>query len=123
MATTQSRLTGYDAITYAECHGLTLSKYNDPLEEAREGLTVAEARQVAREDMSLIYLDVLDMAPYAIVTAQGIIVSLHTDPVPAGQGWGFDRELVELRRPHVIGDSIEWDAHGRETSPTVAEIE
>src|SRR5690348_8034774 len=49
-------LEGFDAINYAETNGLTLSKYNDPTEHAREGLTPDEARAVAREDSSLIYL-------------------------------------------------------------------
>jgi hypothetical protein len=50
-------LSGYEAIEYAERHGLPLSKYNDPTEDAREGLTVAEARKVAAEDPGLIYID------------------------------------------------------------------
>jgi len=49
-------LTGYAAIEYAQEHGLTLSKYTDPMEDARENLTPEEARDVAREDPSLIYL-------------------------------------------------------------------
>ena len=49
-------LTGKNAIRYAQANGLTLSKYEDPTEEAREGLTVAEAEAVAREDANLIYL-------------------------------------------------------------------
>lgn len=52
---------------------------------------------------------------YAIVTAQGVIVSMHDEPVPAGEGWGHDHELVELTRPHRVGDRIEWDARGIET--------
>lgn len=51
-----AHLTGYDAIDYAEANGLTLAKYADPTEDAREGLTVAEAREIAREDPSLIYV-------------------------------------------------------------------
>ena len=54
---------------------------------------------------------------YAIVTARGEIVSLHAAAVPAGAGWGFDRELVALARPHRIGDRIEWDARGTECGP------
>jgi len=50
--------TGLDAIEYAEQHGLRLSKYADPTEGARDDLTVYEAREVAREDASLIYLNV-----------------------------------------------------------------
>lgn len=53
-------------------------------------------------------------AAYAIVNRQGEIVSLHTEPVPAGEGWGHDHELVELSRQHRVGDRIEWDARGRE---------
>jgi len=53
-------LHGYDAIEYAERHGLRLSKHTDPIEHAREGLTVDEARDIARDDPSLIYLDLPD---------------------------------------------------------------
>lgn len=51
-----TNLTGYDAINYAERHGLTLSKYNDPIEGARDGLTPEEAREIAAEDPGLIYV-------------------------------------------------------------------
>lgn len=51
---------------------------------------------------------------YAIVDKDGAIISLHAEPVPPGVGWGFDRELVELRRRHAIGDRIDYDRHGRE---------
>lgn len=53
---TRKTLTGYAAITYAESRELRLSKYSDPIEEARDGLTVDEARDVAAEDPSLIYI-------------------------------------------------------------------
>ncbi len=56
------KLTGYDAIEHARkvnaripCPGMRLSKYADPTEDARSGLTVEEAEEVAREDPSLIY--------------------------------------------------------------------
>lgn len=52
------RLEGYEAIEHAEEFGLTLCKYNDPIEDAREGLSIEEAREIAREDSSLIYLDI-----------------------------------------------------------------
>ena len=53
-----TRLRGHDAIRYAATHGRTLSKYTSPTSEARDGLTVAEAREIARVDPSLIYLEV-----------------------------------------------------------------
>jgi hypothetical protein len=52
------KLTGYDAINYADRNDFTLSKYADPIEDGREGLTPDEAREIASEDPSLIYLDV-----------------------------------------------------------------
>lgn len=53
-----SRLTGIDAIEYATANGMTLCKYADPTEDARTGLTTDEAREIAHEDPSLIYIDV-----------------------------------------------------------------
>lgn len=50
---TMTRLTAHDAIEYAAAHGLTLSKYADPTEGARGGLTVEEAREIAADDPSL----------------------------------------------------------------------
>jgi hypothetical protein len=55
---TKTRLTGYDAISYAEEHDLLLNKHADPVEGAREGLGPDEAREIAAEDPSLIYLDI-----------------------------------------------------------------
>lgn len=56
--TMTTRIKGREAIGFAERQGLTLCKYNDPVEGAREGLSAEEAREIAREDPSLIYLDV-----------------------------------------------------------------
>lgn len=57
-----AKFTGTAAIQYAEHHGLTLNKYADPTEGARSGLTVQEAREIAREDGSLIWLNPDDYA-------------------------------------------------------------
>jgi len=54
------RLKGFDAISYAEQQGLQLSKLPGPTNEAREGLTIAEAEAVATEDEDLIFLDIPD---------------------------------------------------------------
>lgn len=71
--TTTIRLAGSVAIDYAERHGLTLSKYADPTEDARNGVSTAEARKIAREDPSLIYLEIthadIDRAFDAIASA------------------------------------------------------
>lgn len=53
------KITGHAAIEYAITHGLPLNKYEDPTEPARAGLTVAEAREVARQDAGLVYVDAL----------------------------------------------------------------
>lgn len=52
-----TKLSGRAAIEYAQANGLTLSKYADPTEDAREGLSVDEAREIAAEDPELIYLE------------------------------------------------------------------
>jgi hypothetical protein len=52
------RLEGSEAIAYAREHGLTLSKYADPTEDARTGLTPEEADVIRREDPRLIYVDI-----------------------------------------------------------------
>jgi len=52
------RLTGYEAIEYAEKQGLSLNKHPDSLSGPRIGLTVAEAEAIAEDDADLIWLDV-----------------------------------------------------------------
>ena len=49
-------ITGHDAIDYAETHGLTLSKYSDPMEGAREMVEIPEAREIAADDPALIWI-------------------------------------------------------------------
>ena len=51
-------MTGESAINYAELHSLMLSKYADPIEGHRADLSPDEAREIMREDPSLIYLEV-----------------------------------------------------------------
>ncbi len=65
MATTT--LTGIQAIEAGELLGVKICKYTDPTEEAREGLDAREAREIARQDPSLIYVD-LGEATRALVT-------------------------------------------------------
>lgn len=57
-------LTGITAIEFAEqCHeinapqGPYLCRYSDPTESAADGISIAEAREIAEIDPSLIYID------------------------------------------------------------------
>jgi hypothetical protein len=52
------KLTGIEAIDYARENDLTLNKYADPTEEARTGLSIEEAEEVATEDPSLIWIEI-----------------------------------------------------------------
>jgi hypothetical protein len=52
------RLTGYDAIEFAEKQGYLLNKHPDPINGPRTGLSIAEAAALAEEDAELIWLDV-----------------------------------------------------------------
>ena len=51
------RHTGYTAIQIAMQTGRPLNKYADPTEGERSWLTVAEAKEIVREDPSLIWID------------------------------------------------------------------
>jgi hypothetical protein len=51
------RITGQDAIRLAARDALTLKKFADPIDGART-VTLSEARDIAREDEGLIYVDV-----------------------------------------------------------------
>jgi hypothetical protein len=52
------RLSGFDAIEYAEKHGRTLTRKADSIDEDKKGLSIAEAEAIADEDEDLIFLDV-----------------------------------------------------------------
>jgi hypothetical protein len=54
------RLTGFEAIEFAEKQNLRLKKHGDAVNGASAGLTIAEAEAIAVEDEGLIYLDVPD---------------------------------------------------------------
>jgi hypothetical protein len=58
------RLTGFEAITFAEREGLTLTKLADHIDEAQEGLSIAEAEAIAVDRPEVIYLHVSE-AEYA----------------------------------------------------------
>ena len=49
-------------IEIAEKYGRQLSKYADPVEDARTGLAIEEAYQVAREDPNLIWMPLSEVA-------------------------------------------------------------
>jgi len=51
-------LTGFDAIEFAEKAGLTLRKAATSIDDAAEGLSIAEAEAIADEDPELVWLDV-----------------------------------------------------------------
>jgi hypothetical protein len=51
-------LKGYEAIHYAESHGLPINKSAGPMDESRTGLTVNEAIKVANQDPALIWVEV-----------------------------------------------------------------
>jgi hypothetical protein len=54
------RLTGYDAIAFAEREALPLHKDADAINGPAEGLTVAEAEAIAADRPDLIWVEVDD---------------------------------------------------------------
>lgn len=75
MATTH--INGRAALVLAEAFSLTLHKHEDPTEPAREGITVAEAREIARQDPSLVWADAAELD-------DGLIRGLRSDAAAAG---------------------------------------
>ena len=51
------RLTGFDAISFAEQEGLLLNKEADHLDGPADGLTIAEAEAIAADNPELIWLE------------------------------------------------------------------
>jgi len=52
------RLSGFDAIEFAEKEGLTLNKFADRIDEGATGLSIAEAEAIAEERPELIWVDI-----------------------------------------------------------------
>ena len=98
-------LSGYAAIEYARRARLLLSKYADPTEGARDGLTPDEAERVALEgDQGLIYLSVI--GPHTIELA----CDQH-------EGEEFCAWLRERGHAVTIGRSTGSYVYGVETGP------
>ena len=58
------RLTGFEAIEFAEKESLKLNKSGDSIDEPQEGLSIAEAEAIASEDPNLIWIDVPEDSYY-----------------------------------------------------------
>lgn len=54
------KLTGFEAIEFAEKEGLTLSKSGDAIDDAVHGLSIAEAEAIATDDPDSIWLVIPD---------------------------------------------------------------
>ena len=52
---------------------------------------------------------------YAIVDSRGTVQSLFKNARDAEGKWGYNLELVRLKREHVLGEQIDYDEHGVET--------
>lgn len=79
------RLTGFEAIEYAEQEGLTLNKLADSIDDAVAGLTIAEAEAIAVEDPDLIWLEVPEDEYYGDPRNMEPGTELTDPPKRAGQ--------------------------------------
>jgi hypothetical protein len=52
---TPRTIIGHEAIRLAEENTITLRKHADPIDGHRTGITINEARKIAKEDASLVY--------------------------------------------------------------------
>jgi hypothetical protein len=132
------RITGMDAIEYARENDQMLSKYADPIEDARDGLTITEAEEIAREDANLIYIDVEQR--YYLIRRERVVNSngadteyyVQTEPgrtnlgdKPVLEGWlgqtndwseyalgefaSLEDALAEIPEGFVEAEIDEWD--------------
>ena len=60
------RLTGFEAIEYAEKESIPLNKMGDAFDEERSGLTIAEAEAIAVDDPDLIWIEVSEKEYYGM---------------------------------------------------------
>jgi hypothetical protein len=79
------RLTGFEAIEYAEREGLSLNKAADSIDDEATGLSVAEAAAIADEDPDLIWLTVPEEEYYGDRTNMEPGTSPGKQPRLAGQ--------------------------------------
>jgi hypothetical protein len=101
------RAIGYDAIDIAEREGLTLCKCTDPTEVARSGLTIDEARSVAAEDPSLVY-----------VAWPNACVAPELNGAECGDTRITDRAVANGGAPLCADHATEWrEAYGHTTVP------
>ncbi len=116
-----TRISGYDALHYAEEQGLLLNKYADPTEDAREGLDIYEAREVASEDASLLYLDTEPLRVASVVEAAVLTEHfLHCGSVRDGDEWDTEDAWTDSEiRLHARRLLIQYREHG--TLPTESE--
>jgi len=97
-------LTGYDAIDHAEENGLPLYKYADPTEPGRGGLTVDEAREIAKIDPSLIWCV---QSTYVLIDSNGVDVTV----------WGVGSTVDA-----AIEDAAEQDGYSETDWCTIVEV-
>jgi hypothetical protein len=99
-----AKLIGHEAIEAAEkSETIVLCKYADPTEGAREGLTVAEARAVTKEDPGLIWADVPAVVECAYCARD--VADFTHEPPPAPSA---DDAWAELAKWHA--PDCEWIA-------------
>ena len=106
-------LKGQDAIRIAARDGITLRKYADPIEDARDGLSADEAAEIAKEDPSLIYATVTPSGwtsdPDLADSPELAATDISTDVI---EGYNADQYFRD-------GEYLGADQHGIE--PTFAD--
>jgi hypothetical protein len=92
------RLTGFEAIEFAEKEGLTLHKKAGSIDEGAEALTIAEAEAIADDDPDAIWIDVdeseyygqpRNMEPGTSPGPQRRLAGQRPDELLPGQNSGF----------------------------------
>jgi hypothetical protein len=121
-----------EAMEHAREHSLTLCKYHTPMGEHRMGLSVEEAQEIAREDPSLIYLDV-ELYP-GEREISNMITKYHIErrgdalAIFPGRGKAFteeEKKLFQRMKPEIMAELLrrEKEAAEKKAAEEAARVE
>jgi len=106
-----TKLTGRDALAFARLTGRTLNVYANEVEiDGRVDVPLADAEEIARQDVSLLWCEVETLTDSELTTAQ------------AWAGTAGDEKMIETCRRAMSGDRGALDTATRIVRMAAAEM-
>ena len=110
------KLHGREAIEYAEATGAVLHHYTTPIEDATDGISQEKAREIAREDPSLVWCEAAErdsneLRMYVPPQNQGQMIEVS-------YGYDWDAGILYRRTMDRSSRAEEWSCVDIATVPT-----